>query len=116
MEIEIEVIGKGIAKAFLDDRNPQTAAMIYEILPFEGEAIQWKEEVYFTLPLIAEYENPSSSSSTGDLSYWPPGYAFCIFYGTSQPASDVNHIGKITEGLELFRDIEEGEIIVLRKI
>ncbi|HMK53328.1 MAG TPA: cyclophilin-like fold protein, partial [Methanobacteriaceae archaeon] len=108
--------GKGIAKAVLDDRNPQTAKKIYDILPLEAEAINWQEEVYFTIPLVTEYENRSASSKEGDLSYWPPGYAFCIFYGASQPASEVNHIGKITENLELFRDVEEGDSILIRKI
>ena len=41
MEIEIEVIGKGKVKAILDDRNPDTARMIYENLPIEGEANLW---------------------------------------------------------------------------
>ncbi|NYT18545.1 MAG: hypothetical protein GKB98_02915 [Methanobacteriales archaeon] len=115
MELEIEVAGKGVAKAILDDRNLNTAAKIYGILPIEGEALDWQEEVYFTIPLVAEYENPSSTSESGDLSYWPPGYAFCIFYGASQPASEVNHIGRITENLDLFREVVEGDTIIIRK-
>jgi hypothetical protein len=115
MEIEIEVVGKGVAKAILDDRNPETATKIYEILPLEGEALEWQEEVYFTIPLVTEYENPSPTSERGDLSYWPPGYAFCIFYGASQPASEVNHIGQITENLDLFREVVEGDTLLLRK-
>jgi hypothetical protein len=116
MKIEIEVVGKGVAKALLDDRNPKTATEIYNLLPLEGEAIEWQEEVYFTIPMVSEYENPSSTSESGDLSYWPPGYAFCIFYGASQPASEVNHIGRITENLELLVEVSEGDIILLRKV
>lgn len=116
MELEIEVVGKGVAKAILDDRNPETAAKIYDLLPLEGEVLEWQEEVYITIPLVTDYENASSTSETGDLSYWPPGYAFCIFYGASQPASEVNHIGRITENLDLFREVSEGETILLRKV
>lgn len=116
MEIEIEVVGKGVVKALLDDRNPETAIKIYNILPLEGEALEWQEEVYFTIPMVTEYENPSSTSENGDLSYWPPGYAFCIFFGTSQPASEVNHIGRITENLDLFREVSEGDTLLLRKV
>ena len=116
MKLEIEIIGKGKALAEFDDRNPETSKLIYETLPLEGNAQVWLEETYFQIPISLDYENPSSTSEKGDLSYWPPGSAFCIFYGESQPASAVNHIGQVTENLELFRDIKDEDRIKLRKI
>ncbi|MFQ6055685.1 MAG: cyclophilin-like fold protein [Methanosarcinales archaeon] len=115
MEIEIEVIGKGKAIAELDSRNPKTADKIYESLPIEANAKIWQEEVYFDIPLKLDYENKSPTSEKGDISYWPPGSAFCIFYGKSQPYSEVNHIGKITENLDLFLEVKDGDKIILRK-
>ncbi len=115
MDIEIEIIGKGKVKAILDDRNPETARMIYDNLPIEGEANIWLEEIYFDVPLKLEYENPSSTTNRGDLSYWPPGSAFCIFYGNSQPASEVNNIGRVEGDLELFHEAENDDKIVIRK-
>lgn len=116
MELEIEVLGKGKATAKLDGRNPETARRFYQNLPLEGKANLWLEEVYFIVPLELEYENQSPNADKGDLSYWPPGAAFCIFYGESQPASSVNHIGKLTSNLELFRSIESEDRIVVRKV
>jgi hypothetical protein len=116
MELEIEVEGKGKARAKLDERNPETAARFYKSLPIEGKAKLWLEEVYFIIPLELEYENQSSGAEKGDLSYWPPGAAFCIFYGESQPASPVNHIGKLTSNLELFNGMDPDDIIVVRKV
>ena len=115
MEIEIEIIGKGNLNAILDERNPKTARMIYENLPLEGEANIWLEEIYFDVPLKLEYENPSSTTTKGDLSYWPPGSAFCIFYGESQPASDVNNIGRVEDKLKLFSKVKNDDKIVIRK-
>ena len=115
MEIEIEIIGKGKLNAILDERNPKTARMIYENLPLEGEANIWLEEIYFDVPLKLEYENPSSTTTKGDLSYWPPGSAFCIFYGESQPASDVNNIGRVEDKLKLFSKVKNDDKIVIRK-
>ena len=115
MEIEIEVVGKGVAKAILDDRNPETATKIYKYSPGR-RGPEWQDEVYFTIPLVSGYENPSSSSESGDLSYWPPGYAVCIFFGTTQPVSEVNHIGRITENLELFSEVSGDDTILLRKV
>ena len=115
MEIEIEIIGKGNLNAIFDERNPKTARMIYENLPLEGEANIWLEEIYFDVPLKLEYENPSSTTTKGDLSYWPPGSAFCIFYGESQPASDVNNIGRVENNLDLFSEVKNDDKIVIRK-
>ena len=116
MEIEIEIIGKGNLNAIFDERNPKTARMIYENLPLEGEANIWLEEIYFDIPLKLEYENPSSTTTKGDLSYWPPGSAFCIFYGESQPASDVNNIGRVEDKLKLFSKVKNDDKIVIRKL
>ncbi len=115
MELEIEIIGKGRARARIDDRNPVTAKIIFEKLPLEGEVKLWEEEVYFEVPLKLGYENPSEKSIKGDLSYWPPGSAICIFFGASQPYSAVNHFGSIVENLKLFRDAREGDKIIIRK-
>jgi len=116
MRIRIEVEGKGYAIGELDDRNPETARMIYENLPIEGRALIWLEEVYFDIPLTIEYENPSKTATIGDISYWPPVYAFCIFFGSSQPYSEVNHIGRIIENLELFHEVEEGDRIIIDRV
>ena len=113
MKIRIKVEEKGYAIGKLDDRNPKTAQIIYNNLPLEGRALIWLEEVYFDIPLTMEYENPSKTATMGDISYWPPGYAFCIFFGSSQPYSEVNHIGKIIENLELFQEVEEGDRIII---
>lgn len=116
MKLEIEIKGKGKAIAELDQRNPETARQIYENLPLTGSAKLWLEEVYFETSLNIDYEKPSSTASKGDLSYWPPGSAFCIFYGESQPASAVNHIGQITDNLELFTNVAEDDEVIIRKI
>ena len=113
--IEIIVEGKGSALAEIDGRNPRTAAEIMERLPLEARAQLWGEEVYFSLPFGLAEENPSPSSEAGDVSFWTPGSAFCIFFGRTQPYSAVNTIGKIVSGIDLFPRVEEGDRIILRK-
>ncbi|NLX40133.1 MAG: hypothetical protein GXY73_11635 [Methanothrix sp.] len=113
--IEITVEGKGSARAEIDDRNPRTAAEIIGRLPLEARAQLWGEEVYFSLPFGLADENPSPSSEAGDVSFWTPGSAFCIFFGRTQPYSAVNHIGRIVSGLDVFPGVEAGDRIVLRK-
>ncbi len=113
--IEIEVIGKGKALAKLDERNPKIREAFFRTLPLEGMANLWGEEVYFDVPLHMENENPSPYAAAGDICYWSPGPAFCIFFGKTQPYSAVNHIGKITEGLEIFRSAATDDRIVLSR-
>lgn len=115
MEIEIEVVGYGKTVGILDNRNPETAEKVYDSLPVEGNANIYFEEVYFTIPINLEYENPSGKSKCGHISYWPPGNAICIFYDPSQPASDVNHIGEIKENLKVLKSIEDKDKIIIRK-
>ena len=116
MEIEIEVVGKGKVLGKLDDRNPETALEIYNSLPIEGSANVYLEEVYFDIPVELGYENPYGESKNGDISYWPPGNAFCVFYGDSQPASNVNHIGRVTGNLEILKTVKEGNKIIIKRI
>ncbi len=103
--IEIMVMGKGSALAELDDRNPGIRDAFWEILPLEARANLWGDEVYFEVPLEMEDENPSPTAKAGDICYWSPGPAFCIFFGQTQPYSAVNHIGKVVDGLDLFRSV-----------
>ena len=113
--IEIEIMGKGKALAKLDERNPKTREAFFYALPIEGIANLWGEEVYFDVPFQMDNENPSPTAAAGDVCYWSPGPAFCIFFGKTQPYSSVNHIGKITQGLEIFKYVSSGDRIVLRK-
>ncbi|HUM81101.1 MAG TPA: cyclophilin-like fold protein [Methanothrix sp.] len=113
--IEIEIVGKGKALAKLDERNPGIREAFFRALPMEGRASLWGEEVYFDVPLQMKDENPSPIAASGDVCYWSPGPAFCIFFGKTQPYSAVNHIGKISEGLEIFRRAEAGDRIIIRR-
>jgi hypothetical protein len=91
--IEIDVIGKGKALAKLDDRNSRIKESFFRALPIEGIATLWGEEVYFEVPLQMENENPSPSATAGDICYWSPGPAFCIFFGKTQPTSERSQRG-----------------------
>lgn len=114
--IEINIPGKARAIAELDARNPRISQELYQILPVEASANIWGEEVYFEIPLKMMDENTSPSSVKGDISYWSPGYAFCIFFGGTQPYSPVNHLGRISQGIEIFRNINAGDKVVLNRI
>ncbi len=114
--IEINIPGKGMAIAELDTRNPRISQELYQMLPIEASANLWGEEVYFEIPLKTMDENASPSAIKGDVSYWSPGCALCVFFGGTEPYSPVNHLGSITQGIEIFRNVKAGDKVVLNRI
>lgn len=96
--------------------SPRTADALLKRLPVRGRAVRYGEEVYFQVPVKAPGENPRSSVDVGTVAYWPMGDAVCVFYGPTKPYSPVNLLGRITEGLELFRAVKEGTVITISKV
>ncbi len=54
---------------------------IWEALPIEGRANRWGDEIYFRVGLDMPEEDAREVVEVGDLGYWPPGQAFCLFFG-----------------------------------
>ena len=90
---------------------PRTVDTIVRKLPLEGRAALWKEEVYFEIPVKIGEEKAKPSVEVGTIAFWPMGSALCVFYGQSQPYSQVNILGKITKNLEFFKQVKSGTTI-----
>lgn len=95
---------------------PRTSDALLRNLPVSGRAVRYGEEVYFQVAVKAPGEKPRSIMEVGSLGYWPQGDAVCIFYGPTRPYSPVNLLGRITKGLELFKEVKEGTVISIRKV
>jgi len=123
MKIKITTSSTGPVDAVLSDENPRTAKAIYEALPIKGNANLWGDEVYFSIPVEANPENGKSVVELGDLAYWPPGNAFCIFFGPTpmsrgdeiRPASAVNVFGRITGDPKVFKKVRNGEKVTVER-
>jgi len=103
--------------------NSETAKKIWKVLPIEGNVNTWGDEIYFSIPVNAESENAKAVVSEGDLGYWPPGNAFCIFFGLTpasqgdeiRPASPVNIFGKVIGDPKVFKKVRSGKKIIVEK-
>ena len=123
MKIKITTSSTGPVDAVLSDENPRTAKAIYEALPIKGNANLWGDEVYFSIPVEANPENGKSVVELGDLAYWPPVNAFCIFFGPTpmsrgdeiRPASAVNVFGRITGDPKVFKKVRNGEKVTIER-
>lgn len=95
--------------------SPRTIEAIVRALPLEGKASIWGEEVYFQTPIKMGREKERATVEPGAIAYWPMGGALCFFYGSTQPYSAVNHVGKVVEGLSLFSKVKSGAKIRVEK-
>ena len=80
------VIQAGSVTMEAELNDTKAADAIWEALPIEGRGNRWGEEIYFSIPVHCPPNNPREVVEVGDLAYWPPGSAFCIFFGPT-PAS-----------------------------
>jgi hypothetical protein len=93
-----------------------TAAAIAAALPIEAKGETWGDEIYFDIGLTQPGESPQEVVALGDLGYWPPGRAFCIFFGPTpmsrggeiRPASAVNVVGRIAGDPRVFTRVRAG--------
>ncbi len=123
MEKKIRILVSNLnVEAELDESK--TAQMVWEALPIEAKANVWGEEIYFSIPVKTGQEKGSREIvSLGELGYWPPGAAFCIFFGPTpasrgdeiRAASAVNIIGKILSDPKVFLKVKDGAKIILEK-
>jgi hypothetical protein len=116
--IPIKLIIEGLGEAegeLVRIRSPRTVDAITRVLPIEGMAALWQEEVYFDIPVKMGSEKASPTVEKGTLAYWPMGKAFCIFWGGTQPYSPVNIIGNVTKNLDLFERVKSGTKIIVEK-
>lgn len=110
------------ATAQLDEST--TAEAIWEALPIEARASTWGDEIYFGIPVYVDEMDAQEIVDMGDLGYWPPGHAFCIFFGPTpasrgneiRPASPVNLFGKVQGDPKVFGSVPSGAAIVLDRV
>ena len=117
IKIEFENIS---IDAVLNDS--ETENKIKKILPISNSVNTWGDEIYFSIGVNDDENDSKEVVELGDLGYWPPGNAFCLFFGLTpasegdkiMPASPVNVIGKILGDLEILKSIKSGEKVSVK--
>ena len=122
MKIKITV-GEVSLKGELNDTP--TAKKVAGVLPIKTSFNTWGDEIYFGIPVHAEEDDSAREEvEMGDLGYWPPGKAFCIFFGPTPmssgdnivPASAVNIIGRVKGDATQFKSVMHEEEVVVEAI
>ena len=123
MRLKIELTGAVFEATLTAEYSPKTVSKVIEALPIESEVMTWGDEIYFEVPVVMDEEHARAAVRKGEIAYWPPGRALCIFYRMTPlsvsedeliPASAVNVVGRILEPERLKRlRPREGEMIRL---
>ncbi len=101
-----------------------TADAIYDTLPISGSANVWGDEIYFGIPVtVGPASDATDVMDIGTLAYWPPGHAFCIFFGRTpasigdepRMASPGNIFGKVNGNAADFRLVKDGTEVIIDK-
>ncbi len=101
-----------------------TADLVWKSLPIEGTANTWGDEIYFSIPVKADLETGARDKmELGELGYWPPGAAFCIFFGPTpmsagdeiRAASPVNPIGRVAGDPKVLKKVSSGAKVRIEK-
>ena len=101
-----------------------TAGAIWEVLPIQANGNTWGDEIYFRISVENEVENGQEVVELGDLGYWPPGSAFCLFFGPTpasegdeiRPASEVTVIGKIKGDSTVLKSVSSGSSVLIEAL
>ena len=102
----------------------QTARKIYDSLPLSSAVTVWGDEIYFDIPVALDPEPDARQDvAVGTLGYWPPGSAFCVFFGPTpvstgdQPRaySPVNVFGRVIGDATILKKVSGGATIRVEK-
>ena len=104
--------------------NSPTAKIFLKRLPLEVTLSRWGEELYGDCGLeITQDDSAREVMEIGELAIWPPGNAFCIFFGPTpastdkkpRAASPANPIGRIMNDTSKLKKLGPGTKAAVRK-
>jgi hypothetical protein len=113
--IRLDIAGVSVDAELHD--NP-TARALGDALPLTGTISMWGDELFFSTDVQAELADEARvEMEVGDIAYWPPGHAVCVFFGRTpasegdQPraASPVNPVGKLLTDPDTLKNIADGD-------
>ena len=122
IQIVTSATGKVVAE-LLEGENTKTSEALWSALPIEGSANRWGDEIYFEIPVTVGLEEAQQTVDVGDIGYWPPGKAFCIFFGPTpaskgkepRAASPVNVFARIVGDPLVFRKVKDGDKVRIER-
>ncbi|MBC7329281.1 thiamine phosphate synthase [bacterium] len=97
---------------------------LFDALPIRSEIDKWGKEIYFSTGVECQPENLQEKVELGDMGYWPPENAWCIFFGPTPiskegeiiPDSPVEVFGKAIGDLKPLNKVKRGDTVIIEKL
>lgn len=98
------------------------ADAIWDALPIEVAYSTWGDEIYFDTGVKVSPGPSKPIVNLGDIGYWPPGQAMCLFYGATpmsslgeiRPASPVAVFGRLEGDPKALKRVRAATVRVER--
>ena len=111
-------------EAYAQLRETPTSRELIAVLPIEGHAHVWGDEVYFATPVKAEKEEDAQQVvDPGTVCYWVEGQSLALPYGPTpishgeecRFAARVNVLGQLEGDPRVLDSIAAGELVKVSK-
>ena len=86
-DLELTVDDRTLEAEWLED-NPDLRGALVDVLPVEGQAARWGDELYFDASLDGQPERTSEEVPVGTIAYWASGEAIALFWGPTPASTD----------------------------
>ena len=104
--------------------DTRTAQQVWDALPFDISGSRWGDEIYFAIPADCGTERGQATVDAGDLAYWEPGSAFCLFWGPTpasrgdeiRPANPVTVFGRLDGDPKAFDGFRSGTRVKVERV
>jgi len=92
---------------------PLTVGDILKILPINGRTVPSQGCVSILLGLKRGTEKSVTQVEAGTIAYWPRTGSLCIYPEAAKTYGPVNKIGRLTNGLEIIKNLKSGSRIII---
>ncbi|CCQ33521.1 Cyclophilin-like domain containing protein [Halorhabdus tiamatea SARL4B] len=86
-DLEVTVDDRTLKAEWLED-NPDLREALGDVLPVEGQASRWGDELYFDASLDGQPETTNEEVPVGTIAYWASGEVIALFWGPTPASTD----------------------------
>ena len=94
--------------------SPKTVGLISRAIPLESNAHKMGNSViYIETAIDSGIERPRTEFKKGDIAFMPYEGSICFFFADSSNVKSMSLIGKITNNIDILKEIKSSDIISL---
>ncbi len=109
--IALRILAEGapeIRGEFVRIFAPVTVDHLVKRLPLEGMAGKWGSAVYFETGVKRGAEKPVGKMKAGEMGYWPPQAAICLYHKDQSPPAQMVKVGLMLDDPSPLGNVRPG--------